>query len=391
MAGLFISCGNISSMEAPPTGEAPAVHLDAAASYELVQALLGECTSAPLVYEHKWRARDFAIWDNRLLLHAPCKVPGTIGERLHHRVRLDGGDAANADLRPRVSLKADVPAGKASHTVLRTVPGLEAIVPEQPLPEVDRALSALETSGFCIISDVIPAGEVTSVRESVLQSTAEHRNPNAPPTIGHVPGLIRYNQSFAPYLSDPKVMDLVEALFGMDAKITFTTGQTNYPECQRQEWHSDWPFNQSGTAHIKAPYADAACHLTCVANRITTSQENGTILLRGSHKAPLNPSVPGVQDPTTPHPHEIRATGKAGSVLIIDSRLWHCIPPNPTPKARVAFAVRYAPWWLDTSVVMPGSAARARIVDGVGGKVDAGSSHAGIPLGNPEQPPIPVD
>lgn len=90
----------------------------------------------------------------------------------------------------------------------------------------------------------------------------------------------------------------------------------------------------------------------------------------------------------TPHPDEIRATGTAGSVLLIDSRLWHCIPPNPTNRSRVAFAVRFAPWWLDTSVVMPGSAARARIVDGVG-SVDTGGSHAGIPLGNPSQPALP--
>ena len=60
------------------------------------------------------------------------------------------------------------------------------------------------------------------------------------------------------------------------------------------------------------------------------NEENGTILLPGSHMAAVNPSVPGVHEPMTEHPAEQRATGKAGSVLIIDSRLWHCIPPNPT-------------------------------------------------------------
>lgn len=119
------------------------------------------------------------------------------------------------------------------------------------------------------------------------------------------------------------------------------------------------------------------------------NEENGTILLPGSHKAAVNPSVPGVHDPMTQHPAEQRATGKAGSVLIIDSRLWHCIPPNPTATSRVAFAVRYAPWFLDTSVVMPGSAARGRIVDGAGRPLDVGGNHAGIPLGNPSQPPMP--
>ena len=57
----------------------------------------------------------------------------------------------------------------------------------------------------------------------------------------------------------------------------------------------------------------------------------------------------------------IKKTGStvasAGSVLFYDSRLWH-VPDNKGHTPRVAIAVRYAPWWLDTSVVMPGSAAR---------------------------------
>ena len=39
---------------------------------------------------------------------------------------------------------------------------------------------------------------------------------------------------------------------------------------------------------------------------------------------------------------------------------------------------------------MPGSAARKRVVEGAGRPVDVGSSHAGIPLGDPCQPPIPT-
>jgi ectoine hydroxylase-related dioxygenase (phytanoyl-CoA dioxygenase family) len=67
--------------------------------------------------------------------------------------------------------------------------------------------------------------------------------------------------------------------------------------------------------------------------------------------------------------------GPAGSVLFCDSRLWHCVPDNKGDTPRVAIAVRYAPWFFDTSVVMPGSAARRRIVDGPGSQQDS----AGIP------------
>ena len=139
--------------------------------------------------------------------------------------------------------------------------------PLPPRPRVSAsaaaAVHAIETVGFAVVGGVIPDEVVGAVRESVYQSTRTHRNPNAPPTIGHVPGLLVHNQSFAPFLSSRKVMDIVESIFGTGAKITFTTGQTNYPGCERQEWHADWPFAQTGSAHIPAPYADACCHLTC--------------------------------------------------------------------------------------------------------------------------------
>ena len=38
---------------------------------------------------------------------------------------------------------------------------------------------------------------------------------------------------------------------------------------------------------------------------------------------------------------------------------------------------------------MPGSAARKRVVEGAGRPIDVGTSHAGIPLGDPCQPPVP--
>ena len=271
-----------------------------------------------------------------------------------------------------------------------------------------------------MIPGVIPSDDVGAIRASVMHTTAVHRNPNAPPTIGHVPGLIKHDQSFAPYLASRKVMDVVEAIFGTHAKITFTTGQTNHPGCERQEWHSDWPFNQSGNAHLRAPYVNATIHLTALYMLDEMTAENGTILLPGTHRAKVNPSVPGVHDPSSPHPREQRATGTAGSVLILDSRLWHCILPNPTnasacrlrralravvvsrrtraarppcPHASCLLALRLTPLCpstcaggsFDTSVVMPGSAARKRVVEGAG-RPTTSASHAGIPPGDPCQP-----
>ena len=63
-------------------------------------------------------------------------------------------------------------------------------------------------------------------------------------------------------------------------------------------------------------------------------------------------------------PHSIR--GSAGSVLVLDSRLWHATAANCTDRPRTSVVVRYAPWWLNVNVLMPGSAERRRMVDETG-------------------------
>jgi hypothetical protein len=62
----------------------------------------------------------------------------------------------------------------------------------------------------------------------------------------------------------------------------------------------------------------------------------------------------------------------------MDSRLWHATAPNITDEPRVSVVVRYAPWWLNTRILMPGSPERQMVVDEPG-------------LTDNEQPPIPPD
>ena len=80
----------------------------------------------------------------------------------------------------------------------------------------------------------------------------------------------------------------------------------------------------------------------------------------------------------SPYPTEMQATGEPGSVLLFDSRLWHATATNHGDRPRVGVAVRFAPWWLNVDVLMPGSDQRKRMVDEVGAK-------------EPQQTPVPGD
>jgi hypothetical protein len=234
----------------------------------------------------------------------------------------------------------------------------------------EQLLLHLKTDGWCVLEGVIPAAEVESVRRRVEDTVASQRDPGASAAhrgIGHLPGIVSYDQSFAPYLADPRVMHLVRTLLGEHPRISFTTGTINYPGNERGGWHADWPFNQRNAGHIPAPYPDAVMHLTSLWMLSPFTAENGgTLVVPGSHRSPNNPTGDNGVNPMAPYPTELGVTGTAGSVLLLDSRLWHATAPNRAREPRVSVVVRYAPWWINLEILRPGSEERRRLVDETG-------------------------
>lgn len=238
--------------------------------------------------------------------------------------------------------------------------------------ELEQRLWELEVSGFCILRDVIPPDRCAAVRENVRGAVARRRQdyPGAPTNVGFLPGLINHDQSFAEYLADDTLLALAGRLLGEHVRISFTSAIINEPGNDRGGWHADWPYNQKNAGHIPAPYPNAVMHLTTLWMLSPFEAENGgTLILPGSHLASTNPTAEGAPDPQTRFAAEINATGPAGSVLVLDSRLWHATSPNLSTTPRVALAVRYAPWWLNLEVLRPGSDERRRMCD-ESGKTD---------------------
>ena len=226
----------------------------------------------------------------------------------------------------------------------------------------DEALLRLQSEGWCVVEDIIPENEVAAVRASVEATVRAHRHPRSPKHVGFLPGLINYDQSFAPYLADKRLMRLITALLGRPVRISFTTALINYSGNERGGWHADWPFNQRNAGHIPAPYPNLVMHITTLWMLTPFTDENGgTLVVPGSHHLDNNPTGDNGYDPMQPHPDEVQAVGRAGSVLVFDSRLWHAVAPSTADEGRVALAIRYAPWWLDLKVLMPGAVERARL------------------------------
>ena len=234
--------------------------------------------------------------------------------------------------------------------------------------EIDPLQRELNVSGFCVVPNVIPPAECLGIRNSVLHAVNRQREnyPNAPQNVGFTPSIINHDQSFASYLAHQPLMELLQHVLGHNLRISFTSAIINEPGNQRGDWHADWPFNQRNAGHVPAPYPDAVMHITTLWMLSPFSSQNGgTLVLPGSHRSATNPTCSTSSDSQRRFPSELNVTGAAGSVLVMDSRLWHATAPNDATDARVALAVRYAPWWLNLNVLGPESDERKRMCDEV--------------------------
>jgi len=228
---------------------------------------------------------------------------------------------------------------------------------ENPAGKRDELLSR----GYCLIENVVPADQVLRVREEVRGEVWANTVLDHPK--GYVPGFLRFNQSLAPYLAKPEVLGFAESVFGPHVRISMFTGSVNAPGLPRGPLHSDWPFNQNSVAHIPAPYADHVLHLVTFWMLTDFTSDNGaTIIVPGSQKRNSNPTA-GHIDPNQPQPDEARLLGPAGSVAVVDARVWHAEAPNQSTEERVAVIARYAPWWLNLDPLRPGTIDHEDIVE----------------------------
>ena len=239
----------------------------------------------------------------------------------------------------------------------------------------EERLRQLKTDGFCLFDAVIPPDRVGAIRDSVAATVDRlfDDDPGAYGGVSHLRGLTTFDQSFAEYLADSRIIELAEALWGPPIRISNTSATINEPGKPRGRWHADVPFNQNNAGKIPAPYPDACLHLTTLWMLSPFTAENGgTLIVPGSHRTSNNPTGDIGVDSGAPYPTEFLVTGNAGDVVLFDSRLWHCPNVNESDERRVAIAVRYAPWWLNLDVFRPVSELRTALEAASGKTYDAG-------------------
>ena len=215
--------------------------------------------------------------------------------------------------------------------------------------ETAARVAGLREDGYCIIEDVIPAGRVEALRDGVV-ATAESE------AYQRTRDFVGLNASLLPYVADERALGVVEAMLGRFARVAFTGPIIRQPQDKRGAWHSDWPFGAGGAAYISEPYPNVTAYLTSIWMLSPfSSATGGTLIIPRSHLWGLDPQSGSGPAADARHPDELHVSGKPGSVMIFDSRMWHAKPNNDADALRVAVRVCFAPWWLNLDVLDPES------------------------------------
>ena len=232
---------------------------------------------------------------------------------------------------------------------------------------IDEILLHLDIDGWYVVEGVIPEDEVDVIRESVEAATVSKGQSRTYTGVVSARGILESILPFMHYVNDERILGVAETWFGPHVRSSFTNSIINMPGNERGGWHADWPFNQEKAGCIPAPYPDTVMQLSTLWMLSPFSDETGgTLIVPGSHRTTNNPTGAMGVDRFQPYRTEMQVTGSPGSVLLFDSRLWHSTAANHSDKPRFAMVVRYAPWWLNLDVLMPGSEERIRMVDETG-------------------------
>ena len=231
---------------------------------------------------------------------------------------------------------------------------------EKTAPTIEHDLLRLRVDGWCILDGVIPESEVGAVRDSVLATIAS-------PEYRQDGSFLAHNSEFVRHVAEPRMLAILEALWGPFYRVGWMGPTFRRPGDVREQWHVDWPFGTRPAAGILPPFPDTVMYLTSIWMLSPFLPDSGgTIIAPGTHRSGIDPTTDTMIDEKAPRATEIQVSGKAGSVVLLDSRLWHANAEYNGRQPRVAMRVCYAPWWLNLQPIDPESPEGIRMVEEFG-------------------------
>lgn len=190
------------------------------------------------------------------------------------------------------------------------------------------ALDAFESEGWVVLSDVLDPDEVAHSRAELLSAVAASEARGIPTRMEYLdPGgcnvrvydLIEYSPVFAQLVTHPTVIPYVDELLDGDLEVSNFTANIALPGSGSMNAHND----QSTVMPEPWPTRFSMNAIWCLDD---VDEANGaTRYLPGSHRFTCFADVP--EDPKA---GMMAFEASAGSVVLMDGRLWHTSGENTT-------------------------------------------------------------
>jgi ectoine hydroxylase-related dioxygenase (phytanoyl-CoA dioxygenase family) len=200
-------------------------------------------------------------------------------------------------------------------------------------------LDDLDANGFCVVENVLTAAEVSDTRQKLL-AAADESNRRGVPT--HIPSLdpndanirvfnlLDLDPVFLELMERPEAIEFVKALVGDNFIVSNFTANIALPGAKSMHAHSDLgivfpgPWLNSWSMNV----------LWCLDD---VHKDNGaTRYLPNSHRIESAEDVP--EDMLD---NMLSFEAKAGSIIIMDGRLWHTSGENVTENEERAIVFGY--------------------------------------------------
>ncbi len=204
----------------------------------------------------------------------------------------------------------------------------------------------LERDGFLPLQGILTPEEVSGFTKRTAELTAAEGDRaglevHQETGTDRLADLVNKDPKFEVCFSHPRVLAAMKHVLG-EFKLSSLNSRAALPGQGHQALHVD-------SGHPVDSGAYEACNSIWLLDDFTP--ENGaTRVVPGSHRRGTMPADE-MADPADEHPDQIQLTGKAGTVVVFNSHLWHGGTQNCTDRPRRAmhsyFALRHLPQQLD--------------------------------------------
>lgn len=201
----------------------------------------------------------------------------------------------------------------------------------------DATLSAdekrrLDERGFLPLPGLLSTAQAEALRtrfQELIREEGEEAGLEVHQEAGteRLANLVDKDPLFEICFTHPRVLAAMNHVLQGDFKLSSLNGRAALPGEGRQALHADWSEG-----------VDPSNYQVCnsIWLLVDFTPENGaTRIVPGSHRSGQVPQA-ALDDPRAEHPEETLVTGKAGTVVIFNSHLWHGGTVNRTMSRRYA-------------------------------------------------------